>query len=1192
MGAILRLLGGIGLGALNGIFSVFSAGMNGALSLAKSAMNTALQYHQQGIEFARSMGMSLQQAQAYTTVLTNRAAELGFKYGVAADAVKELQQNLAEATGKAAMLNDVDAEKFLQMNKLVGSNVTRQFTSEIMNHLGGQIHTVEGAVSKAYATAAKSGLNAAQFSEKVAKNLSMANKLSFRNGVNGIIKMTALSEKLGFNLQSVEAAANKFMDLDSAIESSAQLQMLGGAAGAYGSNPLTMAYEANYDPEAFTERMTKTLGGYATFDAKTGMANVNGMNRDFVKNIAQAMGISMDEAMSIAKKQAEIKYKESSGLNDKVRAMNLSDEQKDYLINASYVGKDGNLKMTDANGKERDVTSFSPDEIETMMSLQNMSDEEIMKQQALTLTSINERLKGLETSTVAELANGVNPNLNTIQNLINDFGPKIIQEAHNLAPKIGEAIGGITKFIHKNGDIIAEGIHKIGNFLGFIYDHWEIFLGVFLGIKFISWFAKFSGILGRGFNLLSKGGRTVTRGRAVTRTARAAAKGSNGLFSKTKLMGKELKTGYQLSRAEGAGRFGSIFKGLKLYGSEHFPKLSKMFSGGGKAAKLVKGGGVATVAVSSIFAGLDMNDYKKTMEKLQEELEKGRISQEEYNKQTKEAKDKKNEALGSGVGAIVGGAAGSFLDVFLGPFGTILGGMIGDFLGGLVGKAWNNISNTVSDFWNGTIRNIADKAFGKAGTAVVDAVSEVFDGLTTGFGTLLEGFFGGVGTFLGGLWDGIKTQFNGWTDGLTQIFKGDFVGGLKTIFVGQMKGMRQMLEGTVKGVWEIISAPFLGAWEAWKGVGRAVGKLWDGVVHYFNKAGEWIRKGWDGAMDGLSSLWGRFKSGLLSQISPENKEKIKAAIQNISEKWDTLTRNVSELWHGTIETISNAWNEYVATPAKNMWEGLVNTWNEYVAAPVKNIWDGMVNVWNEYVATPAKTVWNTITNAWNEYVVGPWKTFTSWIKGALQPIFDFFDGMWKGAKALWEKITSITPGDIVEMASKGLGKAANLAIDKLTGNASGGIVGGNSYSGDKVLTRVNSGEMILNASQQSGLFSFISNMPSMLSSFLTNSNDVKAKPVGEREYIYTPSNNNNGNGVTEVTVRDINLNINGTLKLDTGTLTKNLDMSQLLSDTTFISSLKDLIKQSINNDINNGRFMNDIASMRGMPSQVGLWGRK
>ena len=153
----------------------------------------------------------------------------------------------------------------------------------------------------------------------------------------------------------------------------------------------------------------------------------------------------------------------------------------------------------------------------------------------------------------------------------------------------------------------------------------------------------------------------------------------------------------------------------------------------------------------------------------------------------------------------------------------------------------------------------------------------------------------------------------------------------------------------------------------------------------------------------------------------------------------------------------------------------------------------------------------------------------------------------------------------------------NKAVGAIIGekHANGGIVGGNSYSGDKILTGLNSGEMVLNATQQASLF-----------------NMIKAKPVGEKEYVYVPTNVNSSNGFSEITVKDINVNINGTLKLDAGNLTKNIDINHLLNDSSFVSQLKDLIKESINNDINNGRFMNDIASMRGMPSQVGLWGRK
>jgi len=41
--------------------------------------------------------------------------------------------------------------------------------------------------------------------------------------------------------------------------------------------------------------------------------------------------------------------------------------------------------------------------------------------------------------------------------------------------------------------------------------------------------------------------------------------------------------------------------------------------------------------------------------------------------------------------------------------------------------------------------------------------------------------------------------------------------------------------------------------------------------------------------------------------------------------------------------------------------------------------------------------------------------------------------------------------------------------------ANGGIVGGTSYSGDKILTRLNSGEMVLNRTQQGNLFNLLNN---------------------------------------------------------------------------------------------------------------------
>ena len=1148
MGSILSFLGGTLAGIGNVLFNVLSGGFGAASSLIKQAMGGMMEYHKAGIEFARGMGMSLQQAQAYTNVLTERAQRLAITYGLSVEAVKELQANLAEASGKAVMLNDVDAEKFVQINKLVGSSVAKQFTSTIMTSLGGQLRTVEGAVSKAYATAAKSGLNAAQFSDKVAKNLSLANKLSFRDGVNGIIRMTALSEKLGFNLQSVEQAASNFMELDKAIEHSAQLQMLGGAAGAYGSNPLLMSYEANYDPEAFTERMTKTLGGYATFDAKTGMANVNGMNRDFVKSIAEAMGISMDEAMSIAKKTAEVNYKESQ-FGAEIRSRGYSKQQEDYIINSSYIGEDGRLKMTDMNGKEQDVdTLVQNGQLDQMMSMENKSDEQIMRDQAMQLTSINEKLEGLETSSIASLAKSMNAELPKIMELIETFAPTIIEQAENLGQKAAAAVNDVITFIKSNTGFITKLIEGISNFLSFILDNFKWFLLIYAGTKILGMLGNIIGLFRGGFGLIRglfgggarvgraavKGGRSLFKGAKNSggRSLLAKAKGrvtNSGVVS----YGRYVKGNYRELRASGNGRLASLRRATKapkvIKGANGTQKIMNTATGkimgnvGGNGAKSLqatnmlkftkaaKSAGALGIVMSVLGAGLGMNDFKDTKKDLDAQLAGGQITQQEYNDTMKEATNNKNEAIGESVGAIAGGALGSLL----GPIGTAAGVWLGSEVGGFVGKHWQETTDFIKDTWNGPVRDFAEGVFGQAGAGIVDGVGDVVGGIANGVGDVLGGAASAVGDIAKGVWDGIGKVGTGVVDGFGQMLKGDIGGGLLTMGKGLFNGIGAVAEG-----------------------------VWDGI--------------------------GDVASGVLNGIS---------------------------------------------SVATGVWNG--------ISSVATGVWDGIRDVAGGVLGT----ITDVATNMWD----GIGDIATSVFSG----IGDFFGGIGDAIGDAWDWTTG-TVSDAASGAWDFISSGFGLF-------SKGGVVGGNQTEGDNVLIRVNSGEMVLNPDQQSKLFGLIEGLPSSLinslfgndiistfssavsgvwngitglfgggssdvaksiqnsadlvssvaSSILTNTNDVIAKPVGEREYIYEPRgtevSNVNGN---QITVNDINVKINGTIKLDAGNSSRELEISKLLNDSQFISSLKEIIKTSMNNDVNGGRFMNDTAQMRGLPSQTALWGRR
>lgn len=928
MGFLFGLLGGTANVVLTTILSLAQSIGSGIMSIAKQGMDAMMQYHDRSIQFARSVGMTYKESQAYADVLIERASELGIKYGIASDKVLELQENLTKSTGRSMMLNNNDAEKFVQINKLVGADTANAFTSTITKNLGGQIHTVTGAVSKAYATAMKSGLDAATFSKKVADNLSLANRYSFRNGIDGITKMTVMSEKLGVNMDSIAKSMDNFMDLDKAIENSAKLNMLGGAAGAFGSNPLTMAYEANYDPEAFMERAKDTLGGLATFDAKSGTANVNGMNRDFVKSIAEAMGMSMEDAMTMAKKQAEIKYKESQ-FGGQLSA--IPESQRDFVLNKSYVGKDGQLKMTDSQGNERNVSDLkNSGELQKMQNLDNKSDGEIMRDMATQLSTVTEIMTGIKTSLTADAARAFTKIYNTLHDNLGSIGRALQDSLHPLWGRLADSVDNIMKYLEEHKGIIFQAIDILKNIISAVVNNFGTVIGILAAGSILG-----GGKLLKGGFRAFKTGYRVFRGGGGSMFARTSSRFTNtrlGNLGDSKAM--RFLTGGQSGRIVDNYRYARRASNMRL--SKFAAAKYSIGNSIKTASKFSKGVGILGVLAGAAQAGSSIMDYSENKDNLDKQLRSGAINKTQYDSQVEEAKNTRNEGIGSAVGSGLGTAVGT---IFGGPIGGMIGGVIGDKVGGFVGKHFN------------------------------------------------------------------------------------------TILSGLGKGTKWILSGLGKGI---------------KWVGGKLGK-------FFTWCGDKI-------------------------------------------KW-----------------------------------------------------------WFNFITTPIKVLFGVI-----KAIASPLKTIQS-------------------------------------IREKGFIKTAK----SLVGFATGGIIGGDSYHGDKLKAHVNSGEMILTMSQQKKLFDFANSATSLFGrnrSYVKkgigeNRSLVIAKPVGEKEYIHKPSRSN-GSENRSIKINDFNINISGTIKLDGGNTSKNIDINKLLSNHEFVSSLKEIIKSSINNDINGGRLMNDDSLRRGAPSQVTLWGRK
>lgn len=278
----------------------------------KDGGNMWMKYNAQAISDSKRLGFTNKEtAREYTQYLMESSKELSRNFGMTAEQAMKMQESFSKATGKASLLTQSQMEDIAASSKLMGEETVTS-AIEMMDNMGSTSQQATELLDKNYARAVNSGLDTVKASEAFVKNMSLANKLSFKSGVDGISKMTILSQKIKLNLQEVANVADKFSTIEGAIEGSAQLQMLGGAGAMFGGNPMQMMYEALSDPEALFQRMGKMFGEQARFDRKTGEARIDPLQLQIMREQAKAMGMNPDEVVQTAKQQAKIKDIEAS----------------------------------------------------------------------------------------------------------------------------------------------------------------------------------------------------------------------------------------------------------------------------------------------------------------------------------------------------------------------------------------------------------------------------------------------------------------------------------------------------------------------------------------------------------------------------------------------------------------------------------------------------------------------------------------------------------------------------------------------------------------------------------------------------------------------------------------------------------------------------------------------------------------
>lgn len=336
--------------------NVLQKGYEGLKTLGKQIWENWKEIDEVASKHGRTIGLDAEGIKAYRKEMFGAYKDLAVQYGMTNKELVALQQGYTKATDKARLLTRQATEDLAGASKIIGQENVDAI-AEAMDNLGGSATSAAGAMANISLRARAQGLEATKAAKSMAEAMKMSQRYTFKEGVNGMAKMVAHAQSLKVSMQSIESAADKFSTIEGAIQTSAQLQVLGGDFQNSFANPMQMMGLALTDMNEFQDKLLGGFKNLSYFNEKTGRMDMSQLDKMRLQAAAKAAGMSYDDAFNAATQeglQARIEQSmKSSGVYNQ-----LDEQNRAWVKNsAQYNTETGKFEVQfeDKNGKMQTV---------------------------------------------------------------------------------------------------------------------------------------------------------------------------------------------------------------------------------------------------------------------------------------------------------------------------------------------------------------------------------------------------------------------------------------------------------------------------------------------------------------------------------------------------------------------------------------------------------------------------------------------------------------------------------------------------------------------------------------------------------------------------------------------------------------------------------------------------------------------
>jgi hypothetical protein len=373
------------------------------------------------------MGISGELSRSYRDSIIEtvpHAVRLGFDIKNLTD----LTTKLAEGSGKFNLISQDTMEKTVVTTRAFGTTMSEMASTMVeFEKIGlGQSDTL-AKINDAGKTSMALGLNSKNVLKDLQANLANINQYGFKNGVEGLTRMAQKATEFRMAMTETFKLAEKVMNPESAIELTANMQMLGGAVGDL-NDPLKLMYMATNNVEGLQDALHGAAAGLATYNKEQGRFELVGANLRRAQEMAKQLGVDYKE---FAKGAIAANERILAGEQLAAKGFDIDDKDKEFLTNMSQM-KGGEMTITIPQSLMETFGKDFNNKTEVKLS-------ELNSNQVAALKANREKLEEMNPE---DIAKGQFTSLKNSENYLKSIAAEVVQGTKNRLLGRNEYVGG------------------------------------------------------------------------------------------------------------------------------------------------------------------------------------------------------------------------------------------------------------------------------------------------------------------------------------------------------------------------------------------------------------------------------------------------------------------------------------------------------------------------------------------------------------------------------------------------------------------------------------------------------------------------------------------------------------------------------------------------------------------------------